>query len=945
MSDPVKSEKNKKESAYKDSLLLPKTNFPMQAGLAQKEPAMQSQWASQQILKKVLQKNQRSGKPPFVFHDGPPYANGHIHLGHVLNKVLKDFVVKFKNLKGHATDFTPGWDCHGLPIELQVVKKLGKERQTLSISQFRDACRAYAEDFVKIQNEEFQKLSILAQWDAPYLTMNFSYQASIIRELATLSKNGYVYRDKKPIHWCFSCATALAEAEIEYENHVSPSIYVNFRVEEDLTKFCAAVHGRQVGLPIWTTTPWTLPANLAVCVHPQFDYVFIETQTYGLLIVAEGLLAQFLKGIGEAEAKILGHVKGKVLEGLTYKSPINGRTGRVILGDYVTLEQGSGNVHTAPGHGQDDYINGLKNRLEIFAPVDQYGKYTDEVPQFKGIKVFDANEKIIAFLKEKEILLGEAKLEHSYPHCWRCKNPVIFRATPQWFASLAHDNLRQKTLSEIERVQWIPAWGKERIHNMIAHRPDWCLSRQRTWGVPIPAFYCENCEEAILDGHVMESLAVQVEKKGANIWYEEKIETFLSSGFSCPKCKGTQFRKEKDILDVWFDSGVSFAAVGKVFGMGFPVDLYLEGSDQHRGWFHSSLLTSMMTRGTAPYKAVLTHGFVVDGKKRKMSKSAGNYISAQDAVKKYGGEVLRLWVAAEDYRDDIRISDEIMQRLSDAYRKIRNTMRFLLGGLADFSPDTDQIRVQNLQRIDRFILDRFDRLLEKINSGYETYEFHQIYHGLYQFCTVDLSSIYLDMMKDRLYCERSDDPLRRSAQTAMFLIARKMCTAMAPILSVTAEEVWREIPQWQGKSESVFLDDFPKSESTWRDDDLFETFKNFLKVREDIAKGLELARQQKLLGQSLEANVLIKRDDALEKVLQPFLNDLPFLLIVSQVNWVDAAPKGLVAHIGDSEFKTQIAIERAEYQKCQRCWNYRQDVGVSSKFSDVCGRCAKVLEN
>lgn len=944
MSEHPKTEKPKKESAYKDSLLLPKTNFPMQAGLAQKEPATQAAWATQNLLNRMLEKNRKGGKPPFVFHDGPPYANGHIHLGHVLNKVLKDFVVKFKNLKGHPSDFTPGWDCHGLPIELQVVKKLGKERQNLSLSQFRDACRAYAEDFVKIQNEEFQKLSILAQWQAPYLTMNFSYQAAIIRELSVLAKKGYVYRDKKPIHWCISCSTALAEAEIEYENHVSPSIYVNFIIEEDLGKWCTEAAGKKIGLPIWTTTPWTLPANLAVTVHPQFDYVFVETPQRGIMIVAEGLMPQFLKGIDQENAKVLGKIKGKVLEGLTYKSPINRRIGRVILGEYVTLEQGSGNVHTAPGHGQDDYINGLKNHLEIFAPVNQYGKYTDEVPEFAGMKVFDANDKIIASLKASGILLGEAKLEHSYPHCWRCKHPVIFRATPQWFVSLEHENLRQKTLAEIERVQWIPLWGKERIHNMIAHRPDWCLSRQRTWGVPIPAIYCEACEEAILEPHAMETLAVQVEKKGANVWYEEQVEAFLPSGFFCPKCQGRKFRKEKDILDVWFDSGVSYAAVGKEFSMGFPVDLYLEGSDQHRGWFHSSLLTAMMTRDRAPYKAVLTHGFVVDGKKRKMSKSAGNYISAQDAVKKYGGEVLRLWVSAEDYRDDIRISDEIMQRLSDAYRKIRNTMRFLLGGLSDFKPDTQLVAIEDMQQVDRFILDRFDRLLEKINHAYEVYEFHVIYHGLYQFCTVDLSSIYLDMMKDRLYCEHATDPLRRSAQSAMFLIARKMCTAMAPILSVTSEEVWRELPDWKDKAESVFLDDFPTLQPQWRDDLLFETFRNFLKVREDIAKGLEIARQQKLLGQSLEARVILQSEAAVKKVLQPFEQDLPFYFIVSQVDWVDANPEGLVTHVGESEFKTKLAVARAAYEKCQRCWNYRKDVGVSSKFSDVCGRCASVLE-
>jgi len=930
---------------YKKTLNLPQTSFPMKAKLAEREPDTVKWWQEQGIFSRVVKKNLQSGKKPFVLHDGPPYANGHIHLGHVLNKVLKDVIIKFRNLNGEAADYIPGWDCHGLPIELQVVKSIGKRKKDLGLEEFRKECRAYAEKYVGIQNEEFQRLGNLGRWDTPYLTMDFEYQASIIREFKKIAEAGYIYKDKKPIYWCISCATALAEAEIEYSEHQSPSVYVNFPITESLENWVSDWQGKNPGFLIWTTTPWTLPANLAIAVHPEYEYVLLDSEKFGPLVLAEKLHEQVLNFLKGGSFQVKSKVLGRDLEGLTYRSILNDRKGKIILGNYVTLEQGTGLVHTAPGHGQDDYLSGLRYDLEIYSPVDDRGRFTEEVKHFSGERVFDANAKITQYLQEKGYLLAQEKIEHSYPHCWRCRKPVIFRATPQWFISMSHKDLRKQALTEIKNVKWLPSWGMERIYSMIENRPDWCLSRQRTWGIPIPALYCKECDTVILNPEIMEKLATRVEQEGATCWYTTEVKEFLPSGFVCPQCKGTEFRKETDILDVWFDSGISYSAVGKKFPVvSFPIDLYLEGSDQHRGWFHSSLLTAVMTRKHAPYKTVLTHGFVVDGTGRKMSKSEGNYISAQNSVKKYGAEILRLWVCAEDYRNDIRISEEIMQRLTEAYRKIRNTQKYLLGSLYDFDPDRHLVSFSKMTEIDRWIMDRFRRLYERVMEAYLKYEFHTVYHSLYNFCTVDLSSLYLDILKDRLYVEHPDDSKRRSSQSAIWNLAKNLSTLMAPILSVTAEEVWTHLPSYQGKEDSIFLENF-SSLSEFVDEDLFQSFNNFLEVRGEISKALEIARKEKLIGQSLDAKVILQDNPEIRQAIGPRLQDLPFLWIVSQVQWTPEEPQGAIVYSSDKFGNLKIGISKADYDKCTRCWNYRKDIGENKKYPDACLRCSQVLEH
>ena len=937
-----------KKPSYKETLNLPKTDFPMKAKLSEREPEMVANWEKSKLFSQMVERNLKEGKKgSFVVHDGPPYANGHIHLGHVLNKVLKDVVVKSRNLMGYSCDFIPGWDCHGLPIELQVVKSLGKKRKDLSVSQFRDECRSYAGKFIDIQREEFKRLGILGRWKTPYLTMRFSYQANILRELAKIVEEGFVYKDKKPIHWCISCATALAEAEIEYDSHTSPSIYVNFHLNQDerIEKWVPEWKDKKVGMLIWTTTPWTLPANLAIAVHPTFDYLFVDTKEFGPLIISEGLWEKVREIIKVKNFEIRNKVKGSDLKDLTYQSHLNGRTGKVILGDYVTLEQGTGLVHTAPGHGYDDYLNGLKNGLEIYAPVDDRGRFTDEVKHFSGLKVFEANPKIIDHLQKIGFLLAQSEINHSYPHCWRCKKPVIFRATPQWFVSMNHHDLRKKALTEIEKRNWIPPWGKDRIYGMIENRPDWCLSRQRAWGIPIPAVYCQGCKQGILDANLILNVAHQVDEKGANCWYDGDLETFLPKNLVCPHCNKKKFHKETDILDVWFDSGVSFAAVSKEFpSLGFPVDLYLEGSDQHRGWFHSALLISVMTRNRAPYNTVLTHGFVVDGKGRKMSKSAGNYISAQDAVKEYGAEILRLWVCAEDYRDDIRISKEIMLRLTEAYRKIRNTSRFLLGAIGDFEPEKHKVSYNKMTPMDQWILDRLDRLTERVLKAYEECEFHILYHSIYNFCIVDLSSLYLDILKDRLYVEHPDDPKRRSSQTAIWEIVRILSNLMAPVLSVTSEEIWSHIPNWKDKPQSVFLNNFHQPKDQYRNDLIFNSFNEFLKVRADVSKALELARKGGLIGQSLEAKIFIEENEQVKKILNSQKEELPLLFIVSQVEVVPKLKEAEILYDGENIKGLRIGVSKAQYDKCARCWNYRERVGKNSNFPDACPRCVEVLK-
>ncbi len=926
---------------YKSSLNLPKTDFPMKADLANKEPERIRHWSENQIYQKMISNN--AGKPKFTLHDGPPYANGHIHFGHILNKVLKDFIVKYKNLAGFQSEYIPGWDCHGLPIEHQVDKDLGSKKKEMSLVEIRQACRKYAEKFVNFQRDEFVRLGILGDWQNPYLTMNYDYEATIERELGKFVASGAVYRGRKPVHWCMNCRTALAEAEVEYENHSSPSVYVKFPVLSDLSSVSEALKNKKVYFIIWTTTPWTLPSNQAIALHRNYTYAALEINDE-VYIVAEGLLDKVRETLNFSESKLIDRISAKKFENLTASHPFLKRESKIVISDHVTLEQGTGVVHIAPAHGQEDYEVGLRYQLPIFNPVDPYGKFLGEVdlPEIVGKNVFDANPIVIQILESKNLLLKREDIQHSYPHCWRCKKPVIFRSTDQWFISMEKTDLRHRALDAIRRTEWVPSWGRERIYGMVENRPDWCISRQRSWGVPIVAFSCKNCREVLIDQTLINRVAELFEKEGADAWFTKSAEELLPPNTICPKCQSKEFEKEKDILDVWFDSGVSYAAVLKKNpNLQFPADLYLEGSDQHRGWFHSSLLASVGIEGVAPYKTVLTHGFVVDGEGKKYSKSAKNYVDPEVLLKNRGAEILRLWVAAEDYRNDIRVSDEILLRLTETYRKIRNTFRYLLGNLSDFRPDENSLPYEKLIELDRWALNALTRLIQKLEKAYSNYEFHQIYHAINQFCTVELSSFYLDILKDRLYTSAPTSLERRSAQTVLFQIAKVLTVWMAPILSFTAEEVWQHLPNFQGKTTTVFLNHFSALPAEWIDDLLEARIQKIRSIREEILKGLEEARKNKVIGSSLEAQVKLTADEATLKIIKQYEKEWPTLLIVSQV--VIAYEIEKPTYSSKTIPDLQVLILPAEGKKCERCWNYTITVGKNSQHPLICDRCAKVL--
>lgn len=911
---------------YRETLNLPRTDFPMKAELVRKEPQILKKWDEEGLYLKILQK--REGNNPFVLHDGPPYANGHIHLGTALNKILKDIIVKVKNMSGFKAVFLPGWDCHGLPIELEVEKRLGKEKEKLSKAEIRGLCRKYAEQFVNVQREEFKRLGVFGLWESPYLTMDPRYQATIVREFANFVQKGYVYRGKKPVYWCPSCKTALAEAEVEYAPHESPSIYVKFPLKDP--KGIWEDEGKKVSMVIWTTTPWTLPANLAVAVHPEYEYVTVLFEDEVLILARR--LVPVLEELLRKKGKVLSTFEGKILEGRRCKHPFLERDSLVILADFVSLETGTGCVHIAPGHGEEDYESGLKYGLEVYAPVDESGRFTDEVAFFKGLNVFEANPLIVEKLKETGTLLHVDTIEHSYPHCWRCKGPVIFRATPQWFISLDKDGLRQKLLRWIEAIKWIPPWGKDRIYNMIATRPDWCISRQRVWGVPIVAFYCESCGKVLLDEKLIRHVASLIEKEGADMWFERPSKELLPEGFRCPRCGSDSFRKEEDILDVWFDSGVSWATVLEASkDLGFPADLYLEGSDQHRGWFQSSLICAVATRNIAPYKAVLTHGFVVDGQGRKMSKSLGNVISPFEVIDRYGAEILRLWTASADYREDVRISEEILQRLVEAYRRIRNTWRFMLGNLYDFDPRVHKKAYKDLWEMDRWILHRYALLTKRIREAYDSYNFHLIYHLVHNFCVNDLSAIYLDISKERLYVLSPDAPKRRSAQVAMYNVLKGMLLLMAPILTFTAEEAWWHLPKDDEDPGSVHLGVFPEVPNEWLDEALEQRWERLLEIRDEVNRALEEARRKKEIGHSLDAEITITGPYEIVEFLRTFGEDLREILIVSQVK------------LEEGQGGIQVQVAKAKGQKCGRCWVYDLEVGSSKEYPDLCPRCVLVL--
>ncbi len=921
---------------YKTTLNLPKTDFPMKANLKDLEPRMIGKWQQEKIYD-LIQK-QADGRKSYILHDGPPYANGHIHIGHALNKILKDIIVKFKSMGGYTSPYVPGWDCHGLPIEHQVLKTLGPKKEGMSQNEVRKLCREYAEKFIDIQREEFKRLGVFGDWDNPYLTMNYAYEAAIIRELGKFVGTGGVYKGKKPVYWCGFDETALAEAEVEYADHESPSVYVRFDLPH-AEKALPSLTGKQAAIVIWTTTPWTLVANLAVALHPEFDYVAVDTGA-NVLILAEGLLKQSMEKFGIANYSIVEKFKGRKLEGLKARHPFIDRDSLVILGDHVTLEAGTGIVHTAPGHGQEDYEVGLKYGLDVYAPVDHKGRFTRETGDFAGQHVFKANKGIIELLKSKNALLAEEKIAHSYPHCWRCKNPVIFRATEQWFISMKTNDLLKKTVENIHKVTWVPSWGKDRILGMMEGRPDWCISRQRAWGVPIIAFTCKACNELLLDQNVVNHVADIVEKEGADAWFVRTPTELLPTGTKCKKCNSKDLMKEMDILDVWFDSGVSHAAVLKARkDLSWPADMYLEGSDQHRGWFQSSLLTSVAATGQAPYRTVLTHGFTVDGSGKKMSKSAGNVVAPQEVIDKYGAEVLRLWVSAADYRDDIRISQEILTHLAEAYRRIRNTSRYLLGNLSDFDPERDRVSDKDLLEIDRWALHRLQKLIQRVEKAYDDFEFHVVFHSLHNFCAVDMSAFYLDVLKDRLYTAKTKSVERRSGQTTLHTILSSIVRLMAPVLSFTADEVWSYM-NGRSQDKSVFLAPFPKDEDKYIDAGLEARWDKILAVRGEAAKVLEALRRDKKIGHSLDANVTLYAGPELYEFLDGYKKDLAFIFIVSSVEIAKESDAPADAYASELVKGLRIAAGSARGAKCGRCWMYQESVGTVKDHPGICSRCA-----
>jgi len=932
---------------YKDTLNLPKTDFSMKADLAKKEPEILKKWETSGLYNKIRQKNK--GKTKYTLHDGPPYANGHIHSGTALNKILKDIIIKYRSMKGFDAPYIPGWDCHGLPIEFQLFKEIGTKKENIDQLDFRKKAREYALKFLDIQRQEFKRLGCIGDWENPYMTMDPQYEAQIIDVFGKLVEKGYIYKDLKPVYWCATCETALAEAEVEYKDKISSSVYVKFPVSKD-NKIEELNIGKPVYLLIWTTTPWTLPANVAIALHPDFDYIFVDIGEEVIIVNKERWEKELYK-IYENEKisyKVIKTKKGRELEGIKCDHPFSEKGSQSILAEFVTIDDGSGLVHIAPGHGEDDYKIGLKYGLPIFSPVDQSGTFTDEVPEFltgNSVLKKETLDKIITYLKEKKYLWGSVgEIQHSYPHCWRCKNPIIFRATEQWFLDIDKDGLRGKLLDETNKINWVPEIGKNRISGMLEVRPDWCLSRQRYWGVPLPIFYCQGCKKPLVDKKIIDEVSKLFRKEGADSWFKYSAEQILPKGTQCKECKSEKFNKETDIFDVWFESGVSYSAVVKQNSdLNFPSDLYLEGSDQHRGWFQHSLIPCVAIEGMSPFKTVLTHGFVVDSDGKKMSKSLGNTVNPEDVIKKSGADILRLWASSQNYTEDIKISDEILNHMVDAYRKIRNTIRFLLGNLNDFNKEKS-LEYKDLLDVDKFILSRLAGVIEETTSSYESFEFYKVFRTLYNFCIVDLSSFYLDISKDRLYTFKKTSKERLSCQTAMQEIAEVLIKIASPIISFTAEESWLRIFP-DDKYQSVFLSEWPNVKKEHINAALDRDWSKVVILKEAVNGEIELKRKEGAIGNSLESSVKIyvSRDESYS-FLKKHMFEWEMILIVSTFDF---------EQIGDSEYKNKklfelkteewenfkIEVFKAKGEKCPRCWNYSLTVGSDQNHPELCSKC------
>ena len=913
----------------------------MRAGLPEREPEFLKYWEENKIYEKKQELH--AGHKKFVLHDGPPYANGKIHMGTALNKILKDIIMKYKYAQGFDTPYVPGWDTHGMPIEHAAIKNLGLNRHELDTLVLRKECHDYALKWIDEQRTDFKRLGVLGDWDHPYITMTHDYEAVQIHVFGEMAKKGYIYKGKKAVYWCPHCETALAEAEIEYGEEKSPAIFVKMPLVKDNGMLPEAAQGKPAYIVIWTTTPWTMPANVAIALHPDFEYAWVECEGE-ILFMAKEMLEAVGKVCKKDLSNIIGTCKGKDMEYAECRHPFEtiDRKSLVVLADYVTLEAGTGCVHTAPGHGADDFETGVRYNLPIICPVDGSGKLTAEAgADFAGMFVFDANVPIIKYLAGLNRLFGKENIRHQYAHCWRCKNPIIYRATEQWFASV--DGFREEALNAIANdVQWIPSWGEARIHNMVADRHDWCISRQRVWGVPIPIFYCEDCNEHLVNDDTINAVADLFAKEGSDAWWAHSAEVILPHGTKCPKCGGTHFRKESDIMDVWFDSGSSHAAVCKTRPeLAWPADMYLEGSDQHRGWFQSSLLTSVATEGKAPYRAVLTHGYVVDGEGRKMSKSVGNTVAPQEVIAQYGADIIRLWAASSDYKADIRISKEILKQLSEVYRKIRNTIRYILGNTNDFNYETDKVEFKDMLELDRWALMHMQLLKKEVSAAYESYDFHVLYHAIHNFCSVEMSSYYLDILKDRLYAYKADSFERRSAQTAMYEIMLDLVVMIAPVLSFTMEEVWQFMKKPASMPESVFMMPWPECKEEYIDEALESKWDNFIEIRSEITRVLEGARRAKTIGHSLDAKVELHATGEALAILRSVEGDLATLLIVSQAKLVEGLAGGVEA-TGREDLK--VTVQAAEGEKCERCWIYSNTVGKDAEHPTVCARCAAALK-